>query len=96
MKTKLLKKVRKRYEILKVKVEPWMSEGDSIFQVYYCCKNEDGYCFVLCDNHNRRFDEYCKSYSKAISHLKKWIIYDYKDTSKKRRNGTKIEKLWYS
>lgn len=92
MKTKLLKKVRKRYTILKIcsyanTANPsWKSYCDSIGMPFYYVKDLDS----TCGFRNRG---YCL-YEDAFSYLQRIIHADYYE-NKKRIIPAKIEKVWY-
>ena len=92
MKTKLLKKVRKRYEITKVYSysnvcsKNWKEFCDGIgFPFYYVKDNDDGYG---CRNHGFRH------FPDAIEYIRRLIRAEY--TEKKTRiTKAKEEKVWY-
>ena len=90
MKTKLLKKVRKRYSI------NHYPKG-----VYLCGRFLKGPVTILQDNHNQfKFwnivgGDKQKALDELMDELKKWILTDYKHTRKIKKEKTIVEKLWY-
>ena len=91
MKTKLLKKVRKRYSI------NHYPKG-----VYLYGNLEKGPVTILQDNHNQ-FRGWCvdgsdkqKALDELMDELKKWILTDYKHTRKIKKEKTIVEKLLHT
>jgi hypothetical protein len=90
MKTKLLKKVRKRYSI------NYYPKG-----VYLYGNFEKGPITILQDNHNQWRGWYSNSSDKQkaldglMDELKKWILSDYKHTRKIKKEKIIVEKLWH-
>jgi hypothetical protein len=100
MKTRLLKKVRKRYTIVKIKIEDWMwGEYDKYSHIL--SRRGNGFSFKLVDsqdqsNWNLDFSTYHSTYKEALDRLIKDIVFDYKHTSKRRNPKPVIEKVWYN
>lgn len=92
MKTKLLKKVRKRYEISKVTKVSSSTEMWNRF--LKDCEKDFGLPFyVVSDNEDSWRTRVYKDYDTAYTTLKKFIRSDYEYVIKK--DQTKQEKLWY-
>ena len=92
MKAKLLKKIRKRYSIIKhnkLASNPTMEENNA--------ESEFGLPFYALQDHEIRnsiiFTKYFKSFEEARERLDKWIISDYGE--KYRHKEAVTQKLWY-
>ena len=84
MKVKLLKKIRKRYEIVKV------IKNDNP-NCYFYGKQTPFY--ELVDNHERRYPQLYDIYEEALDRLVEVIRDDYYHT--KKNIGFKSEVMWY-
>lgn len=92
MKVKLLKKVRKRYEI--VKVTKVSSSTEMWNDFYRDCEKDMGLPFFILQDARDSWRTRCyKDQSKAYEILAKWIRSDYKYSIKK--DETKEEVVWY-
>lgn len=92
MKTKLLKKIRKRYEIVKVTK---VSSSTEMWNWFYMdCEKEFGLpFFVLEDNADSWRTRAFTTQEKAYDQLRKWIKSDYEYHIKK--DESKTTKIWH-
>jgi hypothetical protein len=91
MKTKLLKKIRKRYTIIKID-----ELASNACNFYKDAKNEYGFpFFVLRDNKNNweLLSQCSKDFKEARENLCKWIISDYSE--KFRHKDEVSSKVWW-
>lgn len=89
MKTRLLKKIRKRYSI--TKVEELASDACS---EYRNAKVEFGMPFYVLEDSEWFTGEIYKSFDEAKDRLSKWIIKDYGEQF--RHKPEKSTKVWWS
>lgn len=97
MKVKLLRKVRKRYEIL------WYPKGTvSGKKPFYLLRDKDSYNSLLDGYFNEKYFVIGEDYQDAESalkaakgHLLKWILSTYKEYGKRRNNLHKPIKVWH-
>jgi len=88
MKTKLLKKIRKRYSIERIDS---ISRDNQMWKDTYSHLKLPFYYFV--DNYNDWHNAGFKTYEKAYSNLVDRINIDYSKYAK--RNNNKSEKIWW-
>ena len=86
MKTKLLKKIRKRYSITRV---DYINPSDDTYN--WIVQKVPFY--VVEDSNNEYRSRSCQELQLAQEEMQKWIIKDYSSTSKKKE--TKATKVWW-
>lgn len=98
MKTKLLKKVRKRYSISEYRVEKWMKyDKDNIIHATiwenYVLRNQK-IQHILYDSATHIFERF-DTYEEAVERLIRMILCDYIEYGKRRMNKSKRIKKWW-
>lgn len=91
MKTKLLKKVRRRYFITKINSLS-LSEGEVLLAI----SNEFGFPFYIVGDNRSVLglrDKYYKTYNECIESLLEMIVHDYSDAV--GRTKTTSTKVWW-
>jgi len=92
MKTKLLKKIRKRYSIERIdslsdyeKIHWAFYNSKARFPIFYFIDNQDDY-------HNWAYEAFGKAYDKLLERIK----VDYSKYSKNKLKQSKSEKVWWT
>lgn len=89
MKTKLLKKIRKRYNIYKID----KSNNINMNEIYgLILKLYNGHAFVIEDSYDTYKTEFCRTYKEALVKLQNMIRNEY---YKKIKNKSIIKKVWW-